>query len=35
MAPDAPIGLLRGGIVLELNHPGAPKQTVLFNGFVR
>ncbi len=35
VAPDAPIGLLRGGIVLELNHPGAPKQTVLFNGFVR
>lgn len=35
VAPLAPLGLIRGGIVLDLNHPGVQKQTVLFNGFVR
>lgn len=35
IAPDAPTGLVRGDIIVELNHPTVKQQRVLFNGFVR
>ncbi len=31
----APAGLLRGDLVVELNHPAVPSKKILFNGFVR
>lgn len=35
IAEDAPSGLLRGDLVVELNHPAVPSKKILFNGFVR
>ena len=32
---DAPRGLLRGDMVLELNHPAIKRKKILFNGYVR
>jgi hypothetical protein len=32
---DAPTGLLRGDLVVDLNHPAIKSKTILFNGFVR
>ncbi len=31
----APAGLLRGEMLVELNHPAVPNKKILFNGFVR
>jgi hypothetical protein len=31
----APAGLLRGDLVVELNHPAVPNKRILFNGFIR
>ena len=31
----APAGLLRGDVVVELNHPAVPNKRILFNGFIR
>ena len=35
IAADAPAGLLRGDLIVELNHPAVPSKKILFNGFVR
>jgi hypothetical protein len=35
VAADAPPGLIRGDVVVELDHPGSKQQRVLFNGYVR
>jgi hypothetical protein len=35
VAADARAGLIRGDVVVELDHPLAKVQRVLFNGFVR
>ena len=35
LAPNAPNGLLRGELVVELNYPASPSHRVLFNGYVR
>jgi hypothetical protein len=35
VADNAPKGLVRGDLVVELNHPGVGPQRILFNGFVR
>ncbi len=35
ISPQAPPGLLRGDLVVELNHPAVPNKKILFNGFVR
>lgn len=35
IAENAPRGLLRGDIVIELDHPQVTEQRVLFNGFIR
>lgn len=32
---DAPAGLLKGDLVVELNHPLVPEKRIMFNGFVR
>lgn len=32
---DAPTGLIRGDMVVELNHPVIKEKRILFNGFVR
>lgn len=31
----APAGLLRGELIVELNHPAVPNKKILFNGFIR
>lgn len=35
VAADAPLGLLRGDVVVDFDQPAAGQQRVLFNGFVR
>lgn len=35
IAEDTPTGLLRGDLVVELDHPAVPSRKILFNGFVR
>ncbi len=35
ISKDAPTGLLRGDLVVELNHPAIKEKRILFNGFVR
>ncbi len=35
VSKDAPTGLLRGDLVVELNHPAIKEKKILFNGFVR
>lgn len=35
VSKDAPGGLLRGDLVVELNHPAIKSKKILFNGFVR
>ncbi len=35
ISSDAPTGLLRGDLVVDLNHPAVPSRKILFNGFVR
>ncbi|MGE3174525.1 MAG: hypothetical protein AB7O97_17980 [Planctomycetota bacterium] len=32
---DAPSGLLRGDLIVDLNHPAVKTKKILFNGFVR
>ncbi|MBK8101268.1 MAG: hypothetical protein IPK26_29655 [Planctomycetes bacterium] len=32
---EAPAGLLRGDVVVELNHPAMKDKRILFNGFIR
>ncbi len=32
---DAPTGLLKGEVVVELNHPAVKERRIMFNGFVR
>jgi hypothetical protein len=35
ISSDAPRGLLRGDMVVKLNHPAVKEKRILFNGFVR
>ena len=35
VSPDTPRGLLRGDMIVELNHPTVTKKKILFNGYVR
>jgi hypothetical protein len=35
VSPEAPAGLVRGDLVVELNHPVVHEKRILFNGFVR
>jgi len=35
IAADVPTGLLRGDMVVELNHPSMKEKRIMFNGFVR
>jgi hypothetical protein len=35
VSADAPKGLLRGDLVVELNHPVIKEKKILFNGFIR
>lgn len=35
VSKDAPSGLVRGDVVIKLNHPASPERKILFNGFVR
>lgn len=35
ISSDTPQGLLRGDLVVDLNHPAVPSRKILFNGFVR
>jgi hypothetical protein len=35
ISPDAPRKLIRGDLLVKLNHPAAKKQEFQFNGFVR
>jgi hypothetical protein len=35
VAPDAPLGLIRGTVVVDIDYPDAPQHRILFNGFVR
>jgi hypothetical protein len=35
VSKDAPAGLLRGDLVVDLNHPAVKSKKILFNGFVR
>ena len=31
----APKGLVKGELVIKLNHPLVPEKRIMFNGFVR
>lgn len=35
VAPEAPRGLLKGDLVVDLNHPLVKQKRIMFNGFVR
>lgn len=35
VSPDAPRAVVRGKVVIQLNHPAAPTKELMFNGFVR
>jgi hypothetical protein len=35
IADTAPTGLLKGDLVVELNHPLVKEKRIMFNGFVR
>ena len=35
ISKDAPRGLLRGDMIVELNHPAIKRKKILFNGYVR
>ena len=35
VADDAPKGLVKGELVIKLNHPLVTEKRIMFNGFVR
>ena len=35
VSDKAPAGLLKGDLVVELNHPLVKEKRIMFNGFVR
>jgi hypothetical protein len=35
VAKDVPTGLLKGSMVVKLNHPAVSERKIMFNGFVR
>jgi hypothetical protein len=35
VSPQAPLGLLKGELLVELNHPKVKEKRIIFNGFVR
>ena len=35
VAKDVPLGLLRGVMVVNLNHPAVKERKITFNGYVR
>ena len=35
VSPQAPAGLLKGDLVVHLNHPLVKEKRIMFNGFVR
>jgi hypothetical protein len=35
VAADAPLGLIKGDVVIDLDHPVVKQRRILFNAFVR
>ncbi len=35
ISPQAPLGMLKGDLVVQLNHPLVKEKRIMFNGFVR